>query len=347
MTAERVDAMSDIGLDKLPMKPRPRPPDLQLPWTADQLPEDPEFQTIFVTDLRGAPTPTDWAVLSDYMRRYPQLTLDVQSHDGGIPDLEFLAGFEWLTCLDIVGWTIESFDGLRHVPRLRTLSLSESKRRVPLDVLTQLPALAHLAITDHSRDVDVLSDIPTLRSISLTSVKRDNLDFLGGAQQLGALHTTQGRFNDLSALPSLPNLQMLSMYRTKVTELAPIGDCLQLASLRLEGLPVADVPDLHKLTKLEVVQIGKLKDFRDLAPIAAAPDLRYLRVESATLQPADFRVLASHPRLEYLDANLKTDALSYQTNDVVGRPRDIDAVYENDFHAKLVSRIHENDREVP
>jgi hypothetical protein len=326
---------ADSRNEAVRVTPRPLPPDLELPLTADQLPENPEFSRIIVDAPGGTPADADWVVLADYMRRYPQLGLYVRFKS--LRDLEFLAGFEWLTSLDIGVYNAESVDGLRHLPHLQNLDLDMTRKRVSLEVLAELPELASLMLTDHSREVDVVSRMPALRSVVFTSVKRDDMDFLIGATGLQEVQATLGRFSDLSGLAELPDLRRVGIYRTKVTDLAPLSRCTQLASLWLQTLPVSELPDLSVLTQLKFLDI-KLKGLEDLAAIARAPELRFLEIHSDTLQPEQFALLRNHPTLQYLNVALKNDKLSYQAEAISGLPNDLNYKF-----ARTLSRQIMND----
>jgi hypothetical protein len=309
--------------------------------TLAQLPEHPDFRRIIIEDARGnTPGAADWAVLAEYMSRHPHLGLFVQVLGDGLRDLDFLAEFGWLKTLTVECMALQSVEGLRHLRQLESLDLGPTKRRVPLEVLAELPQLNDVSITDHSRELDVLGQIPGLRSVSLTSAKRDDLEFLTGATQLRSVSLTMGRINDLSALARLPHLISLFIYRTKVTDLTPIGGCTSLVKVWLESLPVGALPDLGALSDLVVLEVAKLKGLDDLTPIAHAPSLRYLRAQSDTLQPDDFMVLAGHPTLEVIDANLRTDKLSYQVNQMLDLDRDAtNPYYRRAFRHELAARI--------
>lgn len=307
---------------------------LQAPITAEDLPPaGPPMETVLVTDDgRRRLRTEEWELLADYMRPHPHLELEVRFTNGKKPwDLEFLAPFGHLRKLWIEGTTPASMDGLRHVPQLRSLTVFDEGKRRSLEVLNHLTELRSLVIAGHSRELDVLASLPNLRSVSLRGVKRDNLEFLGDAERLAILTMDYGRIDDLSALPAFPNLQMFGMGHTKPADLTPISECTRLVRLILDHMPLSTFPDLSALTELIAVEAIDLKGLEDLAPLATAPKVRYLAVDSKTLQPDAFAVLADHPTLEYLDAGLRNDTLSYQPNKMLDLPRDVYHHYDKYF----------------
>lgn len=332
-----------MSTDQPAAVPKARPPVAHTVWspvTTDQLPERPDFRRIIIRDTGDASSAADWQLLAQYMSRHPHLGLFVNIFGEGLRDLDFLAEFGWLTDLTVECMSLQSVAGLRHLQQLESLDLGPTKRRVSLEVLTELPQLTDASITDHSRELDVLGRIRGLQSVGLTSIKRDDLDFLTGATSLRWVAITLGRVSDLSALTHLPHLMSLLIYRTKVTDLAPIGQCTSLVHGCLESLPVGALPDLGDLRELISVEVEKLKGLDDLTPIAHAPALRYLRVQSDTLQPDDFTVLAGHPTLEVIDANLRTDKLGYQVNQMLQLDRDdVNPYYQRAFKRELAARI--------
>lgn len=319
-------------------KYRPPSPMLTLPLTADQLPENPGFNRIVISGVSGpAPSEADWAVLSTYMRRYPQLGLYV---DSDLRDLEFLQHFPWLRSFSFLSLAIESVDGLRHVAEnLRILELSPTKRRLSLEILEQLPHVHSLGVDGPWQGLNVLGNLPALRSLTLSNIKVDSLDFLRGATGLALLFLRLGRIDDISALASLPHLQELTVYRTKLGDLAPLSDCSQLAYLQLESVPAATLPNLSKLIHLKVLWLANLRDVNDLTPVAAAPNLRYLMVESKTLDPQAMTVLRDHPTLEYLTAALGSKRRVTQAYEAAPYPDDDDDNYQFRFRRELAKQI--------
>ncbi|WP_441958631.1 hypothetical protein [Mycolicibacterium houstonense] len=335
--------MSDDGAQQQPSTPAlTRGLVLEAPITADDLPPvGPPLETVVVNADYGRRRlrAEEWELLADYMRPHPHLELKVRFTNGKKPwDLEFLASFGHLKKLWIEGTSPEAMDGLRHVPQLRSLILLDEGKRRSLDVLSQLTDLRRCIVARHSSELDVLATLPNLRSVSLRGVKRDNLNFLGNGRQLGALSLFRGSIDDLSVLPTLPNLKLLNIGYTKVGDLSPISTCTGLVRLGLDHMPVGIFPDLSALADLVSVRIDELKGLEDLTPVAAAPNLRYLAVDSKTLQPEAFAVLANHPTLEYLDAGLRTVALSGEPNQMLDLPRDFGHKY-NQLILDLADRI--------
>ncbi|WP_064913075.1 hypothetical protein [Mycolicibacterium fortuitum] len=317
---------------------------LEAPITAEDLPPVGEpLQSVVVNADYGRRRlrAEEWELLADYMRPHAHLQLKVRFTNKKKPwDLEFLAPFGQLEKLWVEGTTPESMDGIRHVPRLRSLVLFDEDKRRSLDVFSQLTELRSLVIAGHSRELDVLATLPNLRSVSLRGVKRDNLEFLGDAARLGALDLNYGRIDDLSALPVLPNLQMFGMSHTKPADLTPISSCVRLVQLTLAHMPLSVFPDLSALTELIAVEALELKGLEDLSPLAGAPNVRHITVESRTLHPDAFAVLANHPTLEYLSISLRNDTLSRQPYDTLGIPHDVNHHYDK-ILADLAHQIND------
>jgi hypothetical protein len=314
---------------------RPPSPRLTLPLTAEQLPENPGFNRIFIKG--PVPAEADWAVLSAYMRRYPQLGLYV---DSDLHDLEFLEHFPWLCSFSFLALGIESVDGLLHLAEnLHTLGLSPTKQRFSLEILRRLPHLRSLVVEGHWQGLDALADVSSLRSLTLNSVKVDSFDFLAEVTELATLFLSLVAVGDISTLASLPHLQELTVYRTKLGDLAPLSDCSQLAYLRLDSVPSVTLPDMSKLTELKVLWLVNLRSVDDLTPVAAAPNLRYLQIASKTLDPQALAVLREHPTLEYLDALLGSQKRVAEAFDEAPYRRDDEDNYRYRFRIELVHQI--------
>jgi hypothetical protein len=208
-----------------------------------------------------------------------------------------------------------------------------------LEILRRLPHISSLEVEGHWQGLDVLGGLKSLRGLTLSSVRADSLDFLRGATGLAMLFLRLGRVSDLSALASFPHLQELTVYRTRLGDLAPLSDCSQLAFLELDSVPAVTLPDLSKLTHLQVLWLANLRGVDDLTPVAAAPDLRYLLVESRTLDPQAFAVLRGHPTLEYVHAAFDSKKRIAQAYEAAPYPRDEDDNYQFRFRRELTKRI--------
>ncbi len=100
--------------------------------------------------------------------------------------------------------------------------------------------------------------------------------------------------------------------------------------MQLDSVPAATLPDLSKLAQLKVLWLANLRGVDDLTPVAAAPNLKYLQIESKTLDPQALAVLREHPTLEYLDAFLGSQKRIAQAFDLASYPRDDEDNYRYD-----------------
>ena len=124
--------------------------------------------------------------------------------------------------------------------------------------------------------------LPVLESLDLRGGSGTNLDEVAKAGRLKHLTVNQVRgMNDVDAIVHLVNLESLVLY----------------------GLPRLErLPSLAPLRVLRTLELGSMRIFRDLAPVADAPALEELRfVRKIGVDADSMKVLLGHPNLKYFD----------------------------------------------
>jgi hypothetical protein len=129
---------------------------------------------------------------------------------------------------------------------------------------------------------DFFERLPGLRSLDLRGGSGKNIDPVAGAHGLVNLTVNQVRgITSVDAIVELRDLESLSLY----------------GLAHLERLP-----SLAPLTKLRMVQLGQMRSFRDLSPVAEAPALEDLRfVRKLGIDADSMKPLLGHPTLKVFD----------------------------------------------
>jgi hypothetical protein len=145
-----------------------------------------------------------------------------------------------------------------------------------------LKSARHLTLWNVKVPKDFYQRVPALRSLDLRGGSAPNIDSVADAKQLVHLTVNQVRgVTDVDAIVGLKELETLVLY----------------------GLPQLErLPSLAPLKRLRMLQLGSMRRFRDLAPVAEAPaleDLRFVRkmgVDAGSMTP-----LIGHPTLKVFD----------------------------------------------
>jgi hypothetical protein len=225
-------------------------------------------------------TDDDLALLADWLRQYPAMTLRAYGgYDGSIRDLEFLRFFPFLRrfAADALWDRLTSLDGLRHLPdELDDLGLGATKR--PLDVapLRRFTELRRLFLEGPVRNVEAIASLTKLDDLTLRSVTLPDLALLLPMRELRSLDIKLGGTKDLRLLPRIGQLRYLELWLIKgLTDLRAIGEMAGLRSLFLQALrQVESLPDLSGCASLRRIHLETMKGLRSLAPLATAPALR-------------------------------------------------------------------------
>jgi hypothetical protein len=219
-------------------------------------------------------------------------------------DLDFLEHFPTLRRLHVALYELADVSGLVHVrERLEELTFGKTKAVFSLRFLQSLPALNHLFLVGHKKDLASVQSLAALRSLGLSGITLPDLSLLLPLKALRRLQIFLGGTADLALLPHFAELEALSLMRiTRLSDLGMLADLHALTSLRLDWMRnVTALPSLARLSRLDSVELDTMKGLGDLAPIAAAPALRRLVVGNMPQLTAEsFRCLVGHPRLEEL-----------------------------------------------
>jgi internalin A len=273
----------------------------------------------------------DYRRLADWLAGYPSVLLRAYgSYYGAIRDLEFLRYFPTLRRFwaDVLYNTLESIDGLGYLPAdTHTLGLGRTKKRISLQPLARFTALRRLYLEGQTHDIEAISGLTALVILTLRSITLPDLGVLRPLKALRLLEIKLGGTRDLSGLEELNQLEYLELWMIRgFSDLAPLANTTSLEFLFLQALKqVTALPDLSRLTNLHRVWLQTMKGLTDLRPLLTAPALTQVAaVDMPNLQPADVAVLAHHPRLKVLLAELVNKQKNEEVERLVPVPRDGD-----------------------
>jgi hypothetical protein len=269
----------------------------------------------------AAPSPRDHARLGAFLADRPDTVLRLYgAHLAG--DLDLLRHYSGVAriIVDVPG--TPSFDGLRHLrPDLTSLTLgSTDRRRLSLAPLPHFTALRELALVGHQRDLEVVAGLGTLKRLSLISVTLPGLDVFRPLRNLRALELKLGGTKDLSALAHIGRLQYLEVWRVLgLSDLSVVAGLSHLEYLFLQHLArVEELPSLEPCARLRRVHLDRVA-IRDLAPIAAAPQLEdLLLLDMPQLELDAFRALLNHPTLRGVTAGVRNESMRARIRALLG-----------------------------
>lgn len=220
--------------------------------------------------------PTDVAVGSNLR------ALDLAETD--VEDLSPLVVLHQLQSLSIRRTNVANLAVVEALPELHVLDVSETRvvDFASLKALTQLETL-DMSKNWVSTDLEVLSHLPALRSLKMSNLgSSDSLVLVLDAPDLEILHVQNTRLTDFEFARSLPHLTYLDARWTHVGDRRPLASLASLEQLLLDtrerGAPLNEQPDaplpapatyewlssLHKLTKLRWYKHNYQDDIRDV-----------------------------------------------------------------------------------
>lgn len=291
------------------------------PLTSEMLsPMSPAGGAIQITTL---PTEADLAKLAAWTEAHPHVVLRVA--DLGLTDLEFLSSFPNLRRISLGCHSLESLDGLRHLPiDMEMIDLGASKRRLDLQVLRRFESLRSLHLEKHTKNLDIISRFSQLEELTLRSVSLPDLALLTPLQNLKALRLRLGGTNDLSLLPELTRLRYFEAWRVRGLEtLDAVREVPSLRFLFLQALSrLQRLPDLTGNTSLRRVHLDGLKALESVEEVAAAPQLLdVVLADLPKVNPESLACLGNHPTLERALILFGSARKSEQATAIVNRPK--------------------------
>ena len=115
---------------------------------------------------------------------------------------------------------------------------------------------------------------------------------------LRVIDLSETRIDDLAPFADLIELRSLSLWGTTVSDLTPLANLTRLQHLDLDGTPVSDLSPLTNLTTLESLEL-RWTSVSDVTPLANLTRLQRLVLDRT--QVSDLSPLANLTRLQHLD----------------------------------------------
>ena len=191
--------------------------------------------------------------------------------------IEVVTALKNLEALGIGIFELDNFDFLNKInPNLKKLFLHQTRSKKPgIDVIERFTLLEELYLEAQSKGIDVINNLKKLQKITLRSISTDNINFLGGLDQLWSVDIKLGGIKDFSALKSLQNLKYLELWQIRnLKDISFISDLISLQNLFIQSLTnVEEVPNLDKLLKLRRMYFENMKGLKKLDPLRSAPSL--------------------------------------------------------------------------
>jgi NACHT N-terminal Helical domain 1/NACHT domain len=205
------------------------------------------------------------------LRKLESLTLAI----GERTDVNFLNGVPLLTHLRLSGLKgITDFSPIAAQTRLRYLGLSGCSHLTDLNALPPLATLGSLHLTRSNLNCglsQLTAAAPCLRNLNLSFSNWVNS--LAAVSPLRLLHLSVWgcpKVSDLNPLRDQAELASLDLEETSVSDLEPLADLQLLETLWLRGCTgVTSVAPLGKLPRLRTLHIEGIAPGVDLAPLAA------------------------------------------------------------------------------
>lgn len=290
----------------------------------------------FSEPLTGA----EYRSLAGLLAEHPRVPLRVYGFDRELATLRFLRWFPHVRRFSVAG--------LHHLADLAPLdqlsadveSLDIGETRKPLDLapLAGFRRLRRLRVVAHRRGLaELLHANPGLRELSLWRLPVDRVLPVVVLPDLRSLALTLGSLADSEWLAQIPALRYLALRRVRaLNDLGPVTRLPALRWLWLEALTVERLADFRSstmLSRVDCVDMHRLRHSASLRGLAAAPQLRELRVVAFQLAVDAVVPFADHPTLQRAWLGLGGERRDREARDVVRLPppradREFAAAYE-------------------
>jgi hypothetical protein len=296
--------------------------ELRAPLTREQLrPLDPRCHTV---QIGSRLSPSEIRQAAAFVNGYPHVTFRIYGHHT-VEDLELLELFPDVRRFRIEVWTLDNFDGLRHLdPRLEELGIGATKtKRFSLRALERFHSLLSLRLEGQRKDFEALGALTGLRALSLRSVTLPDVRALLPLSQLRSLEIKLGGTTDLRLIPQIGAVGYLELWMVKgLADLSWLEEMRSLRYLFLQTLKhVVELPSFAQLLSLERVHVETMRGLADLSPIAAAPSLRELvLIDMPHVPVAGLQPFKGHPTLRAATIGLGSVRRNEEARTLLGLP---------------------------
>ena len=212
-------------------------------------------------------------------------------------DLAYLTGLETLS---IQNGTGDSFESLRNLSYLTSLSLTDCLVSMDdLQVIGSLPSLTKLTLNGCSlSNIENLGTASKLTTLNLSNNAIRDLSPLSFMTDLTDLDLSHNALDSLNALSSLSSLKVLDVSYNSLSSIAPLSSCASLTKLYVGNNLLENLSGLEGIQSLATLSAPS-NSITDVSALQALNSITNLDISSNKL--TDISCLASLNKLQKLN----------------------------------------------
>ncbi|MBQ0906854.1 hypothetical protein [Micromonospora sp. U21] len=268
----------------------------------------------------------DYRSLAVILMDHPSVTVRAYGSDEELATLRLLRWFPHLRRLSVAGlYNLTDLTPLHQLSAdVEVLDIGETRKPLDLTPVAAFRDLRELRIVAHRRGLaDLLNANPGLQGLALWRLPVDRLIPAVTLAHLQSLSLTLGSLTDGEWLAQFPTLRYLALRNVRrLTNLDTVTRLPALQWLILNSLITDQLPDFSPCTALLRVDCDAMRHLRhptSLQGLAAAPQLRDLRVTQSQLPVNAFMPFTSHPSLEHVGVGLGSERRNRDAHRLLGR----------------------------
>ncbi|GIQ70789.1 stalk domain-containing protein [Xylanibacillus composti] len=214
----------------------------------------------------------------------PQLReLSLYSWPENSVDLQVLDKLTKLERLSIHQQGLRQLDFLRHMPELRELHISNNPI-ISYEPVKQLSRLESLSVS-HVDDLSFVAPLSHLQQLSVEQGQISDLRPLENLTQLRRLWLAGNEIRDVTPLSKLTNLEYLTLQSNAVEDISSLRTLANLEEFHAGGNPIRDVHAIGEMAKLRVLNLDDTS-ITSLRGLERLSELREVTLRS-TVVPVD------------------------------------------------------------
>lgn len=224
-------------------------------------------------------TPSDktWAVLNDFLKKYPHINLTINWHDS--TNIDFLNKVQNVKDLSIKCFNTKDFSLLSKMKNIESLHIGETKSiSVDIGFIAEMKSINVLSIDGMKKGIEKIQYLENIWSLNLRGIKLNNLDWIQSLKKLELLKLMFGSYKSIDMIKECPNLKYLGISRVRQIENYDFINSLnELEFLHFEGMSeIESLPDfsgLNNLKKLKVDNLSRLQDIKSISQLTNLEEL--------------------------------------------------------------------------
>lgn len=236
------------------------------------------------------PNEKTWDALNEIFKQHPEIGMRILWY--GTNDFAFFSKIPNIRKMTIASFLSKDFTPFGQNVNLKHFGIEDTKSNaVDISFIENFLHLESLYVDGMKKGIESVQHLKGLKKLTLRGIKKENLDFLVGLDELCELNLLFGSYKGLTSLSEVNSLKSIEFSRVRqIANFDFLNSLSNLESLEFEGMSkLESIPPLNQLENLRRLHIHNNLRLRNLQQVKGIPNLKVFQFSIAEKCPGSER----------------------------------------------------------